>query len=51
MALAVSSSLWAAHAHAHEGHGLFGAHWHATDALGFVVLAVAVAAAIWFTRK
>ena len=51
MALAVSSSLWAAHAHAHEGHGLFGAHWHATDALGFAVLAIAVAAAVWFTRK
>ena len=24
---------------AHEGHGLGSTHWHATDALGFVVAA------------
>lgn len=35
---------------AHEGHGLFGAHWHASDAWGFVVLAVLVAAAWWASR-
>ena len=28
---------------AHDGHGHGGAHWHATDAWGFVALAVAVA--------
>ena len=38
-------------AHAHEGHGLLGTHWHATDVLGFVAVAAAVGAAIWFTRK
>jgi hypothetical protein len=42
---------------AHDGHGLTGAHGHATDAIGFVVavlavLAVlAVAAMIWSGRK
>ncbi|MEY4676347.1 MAG: hypothetical protein RLZZ470_854 [Pseudomonadota bacterium] len=36
---------------AHEGHGLDGAHAHATDALGFVVTLVVVAAMIWTGRK
>jgi hypothetical protein len=38
-------------AHAHDGHGLFGAHWHATDAWGFVALIGAAAMALWLTRK
>jgi hypothetical protein len=36
---------------AHEGHGLFGSHWHATDALGFVAVGAALAAAIWWLKK
>ncbi|MEN9904738.1 MAG: hypothetical protein RLZZ555_1303 [Pseudomonadota bacterium] len=36
---------------AHDGHALFGAHWHATDVLGFVAAGVAVAAAVWFGSK
>jgi Co/Zn/Cd efflux system component len=36
---------------AHEGHGLFGSHWHATDALGFVGVAAAAALAIWWLKK
>jgi hypothetical protein len=36
---------------AHEGHGLFGSHWHASDALGFVGAATAVAVAIWLSKK
>ena len=36
---------------AHDGHGLFGSHWHATDALGFVALAGLIAVAIWLSRK
>jgi hypothetical protein len=36
---------------AHEGHGLFGSHWHATDALGFVALGALVALAVWLSRK
>ena len=35
---------------AHEGHGLGGAHWHATDVLGYVAVAV-LAAVAWFKRK
>ena len=38
-------------AFAHEGHGLPGStHWHATDTLGFVALAV-VAAVVWLIGK
>ena len=38
-------------AFAHEGHGLPGsAHWHATDTLGFIALAV-VAVVVWFIGK
>lgn len=36
---------------AHEGHGLAGSHWHASDTLGFVVVAVLAAAAVWLSRK
>ncbi len=36
---------------AHEGHGMEGsAHWHATDTLGFVGVAV-VAVLVWFIGK
>ncbi len=41
----------AAAAQAHEGHGLEGAHWHATDAWGWVALAAAAAALLWFLRR
>ena len=36
---------------AHEGHGLQGLHWHATDTLGFIAVAAMVAVAIWLSRK
>ena len=36
---------------AHEGHGLFGSHWHATDALGFVGVAALIGFAIWLSSK
>ncbi|MCW5656459.1 MAG: hypothetical protein KIT60_02040 [Burkholderiaceae bacterium] len=35
----------------HEGHGLGTHHWHATDTLGFVVLAVAVGVVAWLIRR
>jgi hypothetical protein len=35
---------------AHDGHGLSGSHWHSTDALGFVALALAIGAALWLFR-
>ena len=48
--LALPALLLAPLAQAHEGHGLSGAaHWHSTDAVGFV-LAAAIGAALWFTR-
>jgi len=34
---------------AHEGHGMEGSHWHATDLLGLVV-GLAVAALVWRSR-
>ena len=37
---------------AHDGHGLGGsAHWHASDALGFVIAAALVAGAVYFGKK
>ena len=38
-------------AFAHDGHGLFGSHWHATDALGFVAVAGLIALAVWLSKK
>jgi hypothetical protein len=38
-------------AFAHDGHGLGGTHWHATDVLGFVVAAAFVAVAVYFGKK
>jgi hypothetical protein len=52
---ALSLSLVMAHVaqntFAHDGHGLGSSHWHATDALGFVVAVLVVAAMIWSGRK
>ena len=36
---------------AHDGHGMEGAHWHATDAGSFVLLGAVVALAIWLSRS
>ena len=47
----LAATVLASTGHAHEGHGMFGAHWHATDTLGFLALAVGVAAAVWLSRK
>jgi hypothetical protein len=43
-------SLAAGSAAAHEGHGLEGAHWHATDAWGWLILGVGVALLVWMRR-
>jgi len=43
-ALAASAAAWA-----HEGHGMEGGHWHATDIWG--LLAVAAAAALYYHRR
>ena len=37
---------------AHDGHGLGSStHWHASDALGFVIAAALVAVAVYFGKK
>jgi hypothetical protein len=36
---------------AHNGHGMIGAHWHATDTLGFILLLNAIAAVVWFIGR
>lgn len=35
---------------AHEGHGMGGSHWHATDTFGLVAAALAIVAGLWFSR-
>jgi hypothetical protein len=49
MSCALYATPWLAYAH--EGHGLPGAHWHATDAWGYVALAVIAAVSVWFSRR
>ncbi len=36
---------------AHEGHGMAGSHWHASDVWGFVALGGMFALAIWLSRR
>jgi len=43
-ALAASAATWA-----HEGHGMEGDHWHATDVWG--LLAVATAVALYYHHR
>ena len=43
-------TLAAASAHAHDGHGLGGSHWHPTDTLGFVGVVLAIGLVWWFSR-
>ncbi len=49
--LTIATSLITLPAFAHDGHGLFGSHWHATDALGFVVVGGLIALAVWLSKK
>jgi hypothetical protein len=49
--IAVSSIFTCAgSAFSHDGHGLKGTHWHASDIWGFVALAALVVTAIWLSR-
>jgi hypothetical protein len=43
-------SVWSAAASAHDGHGLAGSHWHATDSAGLVAVAALAALALWLSR-
>ena len=36
---------------AHDGHGMAASHWHATDTLGFIVLAVAAGLVWWAIHR
>jgi hypothetical protein len=38
-------------AFSHDGHGMTGSHWHATDVWGFVALAALVAVALWLSKR
>ena len=49
IACSLAAAPWLAAAH--DGHGLGGAHWHATDVWGFVALAVVAGAAIWWRKR
>ena len=42
---------WTGSALAHDGHGLLGSHWHHSDSLGFAMVAVLAAAAVWLSQK
>jgi len=41
---------WPAAVFAHDGHGLSGSHWHASDTWGFLAVGVLLALAIWLSR-
>ena len=50
--LAAQALLTALSAHAHPGHDMPGAsHWHATDVLGYVLVAAVAAGAAWWIRR
>lgn len=50
--LAAAAALIAPVASAHEGHGLPGAsHWHATDAVGLLLVVALAAGAWWWIRR
>jgi hypothetical protein len=38
-------------AFAHDGHGMLGGHWHATDVMGFVAAGGAAALLLWFSGR
>jgi hypothetical protein len=35
---------------AHDGHGLAGAHWHATDAFGLLLVGGLAVLTVWLSR-
>jgi hypothetical protein len=49
--LALAGASFSFPALAHDGHGLLGSHWHATDALGFLAAAGLIALAVWLSKK
>jgi hypothetical protein len=50
--LAAAAALIPTLTRAHEGHGMPGAsHWHATDAVGLLVVVALAAGAWWWIRR
>ncbi len=45
------AALLSAPALAHDGHGLSGSHWHASDSFGWIAAALAVAVGVWIARR
>ena len=50
-AATLAGLVWPANARAHDGHGAAGAHWHATDTWGLLVLGCMLALALWLGRR
>ncbi len=50
LAATFASTNFASAVFAHDGHGQANAHWHATDAWGFVALGVMLVVAVWLSR-
>jgi hypothetical protein len=38
-------------AFAHDGHGLIGSHWHATDVWGFALVGALAVLGAWFSGR
>ncbi len=34
----------------HDGQGIVGSHWHSSDVMGYVILAIAFAITLWLSR-
>ena len=47
----LAAFLLPAAAFAHDRHGATGAHWHATDTWGLLVLGCMLALALWLGRR
>jgi hypothetical protein len=45
MILLATPAAWA-----HEGHGLAGSHWHASDVFGLLLVGGIAALVYWFSR-
>ena len=49
--LLIAACALSTRAQAHNGHEMLGAHWHATDTLGFILLINAIAAVLCFSGR
>ena len=49
-ALLVGNLLFQSRALAHDGHGLAGSHWHATDSWGLLCVAALIVVAAWLSK-